>query len=104
VHAVHARLAKNHTFVVTGPKRDHAQEAVVKENLCTCGWERPLIALTTTDGTDPPWHVFPVCVCPQCGHVHTPSNIPIELAARIVADLVDEMSEKMAAAAKAVPS
>jgi len=71
-------------------------------NLCTCGWPRPLIALTTIDGSETPPNVVPVLVCPQCANVHTPRAIPVEIAAAIVDTLVAEVNEINVARAAAV--
>lgn len=50
---------------------------------CTCGWRRPVIALTTRDGQRPPPHVVPTYECPQCGEFYICGEVSIEKAAQI---------------------
>jgi len=74
---------------------------MIGKTLCSCGWQRPLIALTTTDGTELPPNVAPICVCPSCATIHAPKEISIDAATRILRDLVDELTQCMAAATAA---
>lgn len=60
---------------------------------CSCGWKRPIIALGTISGKPPPSDVVPILVCPTCGNVHTPGEIPIEQAAAIVLRFTEEIDE-----------
>lgn len=55
---------------------------------CGCGWERPLISLTTIEGPPPPENVVPVYNCPRCGTSYLPKEIPEEAARRILRDLL----------------
>jgi len=57
---------------------------------CGCGWERPLISLTTLEGPAPPANVIPVYTCPRCGASYVPDEIPDEVARRILRDLMPE--------------
>lgn len=54
---------------------------------CACGWERPLISLTTEEGFPPPAHVIPVYHCPRCGAGYVAAEISEERARRILRDL-----------------
>jgi hypothetical protein len=55
---------------------------------CVCGWERPLISVTTLDGSLPPSSIVPVYNCPRCGTSYVPNEIPEEIARRILRDLM----------------
>jgi len=48
---------------------------MAEQRRCECGWERPLIALSTRQGPAPDG-VFPFYVCPRCGKHHHGENVP----------------------------
>lgn len=52
--------------------------------VCSCGWERPLIGLTMPDGSKPP-PVVPIYDCPRCGETYVSSEVPEPEARRILA-------------------
>lgn len=49
---------------------------------CTCGWPRPLIAVTLADGSLPRDDYRLRYDCPSCGHVHVCGEVAREDAAR----------------------
>jgi hypothetical protein len=55
---------------------------------CLCGWQRPLIALTTLTGDPPPANVVPVYLCPCCGVAYMPPEIPERVGLSIFSALV----------------
>jgi hypothetical protein len=54
---------------------------------CECGWERPLVSLTTIEGQLPPTNVIPIYNCPRCGITYVPVEISEERAKAILRDL-----------------
>lgn len=55
---------------------------------CGCGWKRPLIGITTLEGTLPPERVVPVYNCPCCGAFYVPVELSEEAAASVFANLM----------------
>lgn len=47
---------------------------------CGCGWLRPLIAVTLTDGSRPTESYSVTYACPQCGRAHLAGELPEETA------------------------
>jgi len=43
---------------------------------CSCGWERPLIAVTLADGSRPTEDYRVLYACPSCGRVHHCTEVP----------------------------
>jgi hypothetical protein len=60
---------------------------------CECGWPRPLIALTDTTGERVPDSIVPIYACPECGSAYAPIEIPKEVAARIVGEIVATLAK-----------
>jgi hypothetical protein len=52
--------------------------------LCACGWERPVISITTREGTPPREDLIPVYTCPRCGQHYMPDEISPDVAQRIL--------------------
>lgn len=44
---------------------------------CECGWPRPLIAVTRTDGEKPTEDLYVVYDCPQCGCAYVTGERPL---------------------------
>jgi predicted RNA-binding Zn-ribbon protein involved in translation (DUF1610 family) len=70
--------------VVRAPKLWHsptAKEAYygdmdqIEQTKCKCGWPRPLIAITRTDGRLPEETLSVRYDCPQCGRVHVTGEL-----------------------------
>lgn len=76
--------------------RDHIE---IRKSRCECGWRRPMIALTTVDGTQPPTNVVPAYPCPQCGRFHIAAEVSDKDAERIVLDLSKEITAMLRAGA-----
>lgn len=55
--------------------------------VCTCGWKRPLISVTTLSGAMPPANIVPIYSCPQCGKGYVPETVSEDVAKRMLRDL-----------------
>lgn len=51
----------------------------MNEAQCRCGWKRPLIAVTRTDGQLPSEPLELSYACPECGAVHYPDELPLSV-------------------------
>jgi hypothetical protein len=67
--------------------RAMAEESRMMTKHCACGWQRPLISVTTLAGKAPPADVVPVYHCPQCGRGYVPDEVSEAVALRILRDL-----------------
>lgn len=54
---------------------------------CDCGWERPLISVTTFEGPPAPENVIPVYSCPRCGKGYVATECPPHVARRVLREL-----------------
>lgn len=73
---------------------------------CGCGWKRPLIGITTLEGTLPPERVVPVYNCPCCGTFYVPVELSEEAAASVFANLMSTaqpLERRESLGEKAVP-
>lgn len=52
----------------------------IKYERCHCGWKRPLLAVTRTDGQLPAESLSVSYACPECGAVHHCGEVPLSIA------------------------
>lgn len=80
-------------FLCTFHKCEHCEprgkmsSAPIKKR-CACGWERPLIAVTSLTGRMPPEDIVPIYVCPRCGKPHVPAEMAADVARQLLRGLM----------------